>query len=428
MGIKIKIVVFFLIVFFFSTLVYGISYAQDSTSTPSATQASDTSKETQDLQNKINELQGKVKDLQGQERTLASQIAVMDNQAKLTELRISSTKQQIVAISGDIQTANKKIETLEKSLENLTKILVNRVVATYEVGSIPSLSILLSSDNASDFLSRLSYLKIAQESDKRLVFATQQAKNDYVTQKNIFEDKKKKVEALKGQLEAYTRQLESEKQSRVRLLAETQGSEANYRRLLSQAQAQLSALASFASSRFGTSLVSHQDLSDGFGKYYNQRDSSWGNFLVNNDTTDCRGGPCTIARIGCLLTSYAMVVSHFGGSLTPPEVAANSSNFSANTADFNKPGSSANGHSAGAVNNPSLQEIRDALNSGAVVVAGLSANGGPYPTHYSDHWVVLRSVDGDSFRINDPAYENGMNVSLRDHYSGWAIIESRIYR
>jgi len=122
-----------------------------------------------------------------------------------------------------------------------------------------------------------------------------------------------------------------------------------------------------------------------------------------------------------------MVVSHFGGSLLPNDVAANSSNFWPGTALFNKPGPAANGHSATSVDNPSNDQLKNALNTNAVVIAGLSQNGGPYPQHYSDHWVVLRSVDGNSFKINDPLYAGAMNVSLNDHYSGWSIIQAQIY-
>ncbi len=126
-----------------------------------------------------------------------------------------------------------------------------------------------------------------------------------------------------------------------------------------------------------------------------------------------------------------MVSSHFGGSIIPADVATNPSNFWSGTALFNKPGPSANGHSAEDVDNPynqGNQNLKDALNAGATIIAGLSKDGGPYPNHYSDHWVVLRSVDGDSFKINDPLYANAMNVSLSDHYSGWTIIQAKIYR
>lgn len=126
-----------------------------------------------------------------------------------------------------------------------------------------------------------------------------------------------------------------------------------------------------------------------------------------------------------------MVASHFGGSVLPSDVATNSNNFWVGTALFLKPGPSANGHSAEDVDNPyqqGNQNLKDALNANAVVIAGLSKDGGPYPQHYSDHWVVLRAVDGDSFKINDPLYAGAMNVSLNDHYSGWTIIQAKIYR
>jgi len=128
--------------------------------------------------------------------------------------------------------------------------------------------------------------------------------------------------------------------------------------------------------------------------------------------------------VGCLLTSYAMVVSHYGGSVTPADVAANVSNFAGGSAYFNLPGPSANGHSARDVSMPSLDDLKSDLNAGNSIIAGLSYDGGPI----ADHWVVLRSVNGDgTFMINDPLYQGAMNVPLNDHYSGLVIVEARIY-
>src|SRR3989344_5075548 len=258
--------------------------------------------------------------------------------------------------------SKKKISSLQDSLNKITEVLLNRIVATYHAGRVQPFEMLLSSRDASNLLARLNYLRIAQNHDKRLIYDVQQAKNDYTNQKDIYEAKKKKVENLKKQLEAYTVQLNQEKVNKQDLLSQTRGSEATYQSLLAQARAQLAAFSNFATSTFGTSLVPHKELSDEYGKYYNQRDSQWGNLLVNNDSSDCRGGPCTLARIGCLITSYAMVVSHFGGSMLPSDVATNPTNFYSTTADFNNPGPAANGHSATAVNDPSLQQLRDALN------------------------------------------------------------------
>src|SRR5258706_8293956 len=164
-------------------------------------------------------LQKKLGDLQGQEQTLSSQIAIMDGQINLTIARINATKEQIIQLSTDIQTTTKKIGTLESAISDLSKILLNRIVATYEIGSVQPLGVLLTSGTISDYFTRANYLRIAQAHDKRIAFDMVQAKNDYANQKAIFEAKKRQIEALQQQLEDYNTQLAQEKSSKQQLLA-----------------------------------------------------------------------------------------------------------------------------------------------------------------------------------------------------------------
>ena len=400
---SVKKLIFLVIALFLFLRVNSISFSQ--TVTPTPTPSVDVSQQQQDLQNKI-------KDLEGQTETLQSDIAIIENKIKLTEYQIESTKEQITSITMDIDTASKKIDTLQVSLDNSITVLLKRIVATYEVGTIQPLQILLTSGSASDFFTRLNYLRLAQAHDKKLIYDTQQAKVDYANQKNIFEDKKKQVLALQVQLQTESDQLDQENQAKQQLLQADESQIAQYK-------AQLAALSNFARSRVGPGgqSVPHQDLSDGWGKYYNQRDANWGNNFIGLSNEQ-------IWDVGCLLTSYAMVTTHYGGSITPADVAANSGNFFGNTAYFLLPGPSANGHSATDVKYPSLDDLRSDLNSGKSVIAGLSYDGGPI----ADHWVVLRSVNSDgSFNINDPLYEGAMNVNINDHYSGLKIVEARIY-
>lgn len=188
-----------------------------------------------DITKKIQCLNDKIRGLQSQSRTLFSQIAVMDSQIRLTESRILATRQEIAELTLDIDTADKKIENLEKSLDNLIKVLINRMIATYQIGSAQPFEILLSSNNVSSFFSRLNYLRIAQQHDKQLIYLTQQAKSDYTNQKLILEEKKKRAEALKATLDKYTLQLEQEKRNKQALLDVTRNDETIYQRLLNDA-------------------------------------------------------------------------------------------------------------------------------------------------------------------------------------------------
>lgn len=189
-------------------------------------------------QEKVDCLQAKVNDLKGQAKTLSSQISIMDSQIRLTEARIEANKREILNLTLDIDTATKKISTLSDSLNKITEVLLNRIVATYEAGKVQPLEILLSARDASNLLTRLNYLRIAQAHDKRLIYDVQQAKNDYTNQKDIYEAKKKKVESLKLQLEAYNKSLEQQKVAKQQLLIATQADETTYQQLLAQAKAE----------------------------------------------------------------------------------------------------------------------------------------------------------------------------------------------
>ncbi|PIY93802.1 MAG: hypothetical protein COY68_04555 [Candidatus Levybacteria bacterium CG_4_10_14_0_8_um_filter_35_23] len=369
------------------------------TVTPTPTPAQDKLQQSKELQDKINELQKKVSDLQGQTKTLSSQIAVMDNQIKLSEYRIDSTKTELLSLSADIDTADKKIGVLEKNLSGLTKVLINRIVATYEVGGTQSFEALVASNNISNFFTRFNYLKIAQIHDKKLIYDTQQAKMDYANQKNIFENEKKKVESLKKQLEDYTIQLDREKQGKQRLLAETQGNETTYQRLLNQAKAQLAGFSRFVTSQGGASILSGQTVCDDWGCYYNQRDSQWGNSSLN-------GTQYTLASDGCLVTSMAMVYTHLGHrDVTPLTINSNSSNFASYYPAYLNKTISADGMTTSRISS----SIDGELSAGRPVIVGIGL--GP------DHFVVLVSGSGGNYIMNDPFVSNGHNINFTDHYS-----------
>ena len=399
------IFLFVALILFSSSFGRNIAHSADPTSTPTPTP--DNSQAIQDLQNKINDLQSKISDLQGQEKTLSSQIAVMDNQVKLTEYRIEATQEQITSLILDIDTATKKVSGLQASLNNLVGVLANRIVATYEVGTIQPFQILLTSNNASDFFKRLNYLKIAQAHDKQLVYDTEQAKVDYANQKIIFEDKKKQVEALKAQLVAYTDQLNQEKSAKQDLLTQTQGSEANYQSLLAQAKAQLSGFSRFVTSQGGASILSGQTSCDGWGCYYNQRDSQWGSMLINNQSG------YSMAGYGCLITSVAMIASHVGHKdILPSDIAqSGDSNFAVGTAML-KYSISVKGLN---ISRSGTSPLDSAVQSGPVIV-GIYAYGGT-------HFVVIKSGSGGSYVMNDPYIAGGHDISFTDHYSLNSIFE-----
>lgn len=396
-----KFLIFVVSIFVLTTSSF-LAYAQ--TSTPSPTP--DSSQQVSDLQKRIAELEAKVSDLKSKGNSLSSQISAMDNQIKLTEYRINATQQQITDLTLDIDSTTKRMASLEGSLNDLTKTLLHRIVATYQTGGAGTMEILLFSSDVDDLVSRANYLRLVQAHDKQLLYDTKQAQNDYANQKTIFEDKKKKIEALKAQLEDYNKQLDQDKKTKQELLAVTKNDEARYQKLLAEAKAQISSFKSFASFQGGASILPPQPSPDGW--FYNQRDSRWGTNNIGSSSEK-------VWEVGCLLTSVAMVKKKHGDNVTPADIAANSSYFFSNTAYMLIPWAGGEFTSSWGSYSSIQGGIDSKLASGEPVIVGVKA--GPYGTHF----VVFKSGSNGNYVINDPWH--GPDLNFGDYYSTGQIFQ-----
>lgn len=411
-----------LTVSFTSPYVRQYARADDTSSSSASTTASaDWPQPCQDKgltgQDCVNYLSSVISSLNDQAQSLSTKIQTIASQVNLTEAQIQSTQEQILGLTLNIATANNKIQSLQGSINNLTKALLNRIVATYEVGSTQPFQVLVTSGDVSDFFTRVNYLKIAQEHDKQLVYNTVQAKNDYATQQQIYENEKKQVEALEAQLQSYTDQLNQQKAQQQSLLAQVNANEDVAQSEYNSAVAQLAAFSGFVTANGGDSLLSNQTTCDSWGCYYNQRDAQWGDLVVNG-SNDCNG-PCTLASIGCLITSIAMVASHYGhNDILPSDIATSGGgNFAYGTAMLRYSIS---------VKGVSISRNQIGSSSGAIpgtvtnpVIVGISYDGGPLP----DHFVVLTSGSNGNYIMNDPYTANGHEIPFTSHYSLASIVE-----
>ncbi len=388
---------------FIALFVIFYLLSQPSLVSAQATPTPDNSKQVSDLNSRIRELESKVSELRSQGNTLSSQIGAMDNQIKLTEYRIDATKQEVMDVTLDIDSATKRMENLEGSLDKVSHTLINRMVATYQMGGTEALHVLLASSDVNDLVSRANYLRLVQAHDKELLYDTQQARNDYANQKSILEGKKKKIEELNTQLQEYSTQLDGDKKNKEKLLADTKGNEANYQRLLNEARAQASAFRSFATSQ-GGSILPPQSSPDGW--YYNQRDSRWGNMNIGSSSE-------SVWEVGCLLSSVAMVLKKHGENVTPAEIAGNSSYFFSNTAYMNIPWGG--GHIS----------TRGGFDQGAVDAKLASGEPVIVSVRYGAHFIVLKSGSGGNYIMNDPW--NGPDLNFSDYYSLSSITQHGWY-
>jgi peptidoglycan hydrolase CwlO-like protein len=163
-------------------------------------------------------------------------------------------------------------------------------------------------------------------------------------------------------------------------------------------EAQLASLLAFSEGQ-GGDIVSPEYLADGWGNYYNQRDARWGNIYMGSSGYE-------VWQIGCLISSVAMVNSHFGyDNVTPGVIAANPGNFTGGGLLYNF-ALNVPGHPAMINNSPTKAWIDGILDQGGTVIVGMFINTG------GTHFVVLVGRNGPyDYWINDPWEQDAMHVS-----------------
>jgi len=363
---------------------------------------------------KIRCLEQKLQQLKQEKNTLSSQILFMDTQISLTTLQINQTELKIINTGKEIDLLGSRIEGLDQSLDYLSKLLIQRIIEGYKKKPFTIFSLLFDNKNANDFLNQVKYLKTVQDNNQKLLYTVQETKTNAEEQKKLREEKKIELDKLNETLNYQKQSLDNQKVQKQTLLADTQNDEKTYQSLLSQAKAQLAGFASFAQSQGGGSL-SNQTSCDGWGCYYNQRDSQWGSFLING-SNDCNG-PCNIERVGCLVTSLSMIISHLGNNgILPSDIASsNPSNFSVGTASLKKGTISVKGVNITRTTiSGSLSP--DLLQNGPLIVGVYS---GPFGTHF----MVIKSYTDGKYIMNDPYTEGGKDKNFTDYYSLGSVFE-----
>lgn len=191
----------------------------------------------QEIQKKIAETSAKITDLQKTERDLTQQIDYINSQIKLTELRIEEAQAKIDQLEKEITTLGFRIGYITDSVDRLERLLKQRIVATYQQSFVSNLEILITSQDFSDLILRLQYLKEVQENDKKILSNLLETKSNYANQKDEREDKQAQIEDAKAKLDTANVLLARQKREKNDFLAVTRNDEKRYQEELRRLQA-----------------------------------------------------------------------------------------------------------------------------------------------------------------------------------------------
>jgi peptidoglycan hydrolase CwlO-like protein len=352
------------------------------------------------LNQQIAQYQAELNKAGADKKTLQAAIAALDLQRKKVQTQIAATQKQINTTQLQIAQLGAGIMTAQQSITASQAAIAGEMQTLAEADNEPMIIQLLSSNSLSQAWSDADATVEIQNALQDKVYALQSQEKTLADSKAASQQKNDALTVQQQSLASQQASLAQTTQSKTALLAETAAKESNYEKLLAQAQAELASFSTFAEKAGGSGLLANQTSCDSWGCYYNQRDAAWG-----ADALD--GTQYQLKSDGCLITSMAMLLTHYGyRDVTPVTINSNPGNFAAYYPAYLLFTISVDGMTVTRI----TATIDATLATGNPVVVGLKAYGG---THY----VVLVSGSKGSYLMRDPYIPNGKDISFSAHYA-----------
>ncbi|HEY8762114.1 MAG TPA: hypothetical protein VIP52_14535 [Candidatus Dormibacteraeota bacterium] len=357
------------------------------------------------VKNQIADTQGRIDRLQVILGALNAQLLennarLSDNQARLDALVVRED-----ALTDQLDKTQARLDERQAAFASQIRVL-DKVEARTAFG------LLLTSHSFGQFVQRLTDIKQAADGTHQTAVSLQSDRDLLAAQRTELDRERTEQAGIVAKIEEQRQALEQEYSIQNTITLQLHGLQAALGRQqsdlvnqagavtadISSAEAQLQSLLAFSHGQ-GGNIVAPEFLANSWGNYYNQRDARWGNVYLGRTQYE-------VWEIGCLLTSVAMVNSHFGyPSVTPGVIAANPANFTSGGLLYNF-ALNVPGHPAMINNNPSRVWINQVLAGGGTVIVGMYIRTG------GTHFVVLVAQNGPyDYWINDPWVEDAMHVS-----------------
>src|SRR3972149_6120271 len=339
------------------------------------------------LLRQIDAYKKKLSSLRNQKNTLANQIIYLDDQIYLTQLEIRAKEEEIFA---------------------------NRARLAYASGQLSSFDIVLGAENLVDALRRIKYLHVLEDQDVQALGEMRDTRTSFNDQKKTLVNKKSDEEKLRKELNQKEDSLAQQKISKRNLLVVTRNDEQTYQRLLKEAQSQLEAIRRAVNLRGGSTPLYNQTRCNSWGCYYNQRDARW--FYTAMGYSRLATG-----EYGCLVTSMAMVASHYGKNINPGDISSTPSAFFSNTAWLNYSFTVRGVYMSrterySGLNRTGIDREVSAGRPGVVAVMNLG------------HYVVIKGKSGSQYIMNDPWYAGAHDIPLNRYYSNSSVSGTYVVR
>jgi len=338
---------------------------------------------------------------------IEAQVGLVTVEINKTQSAITSTNNQINGTTKSIKDLEAKIKTEEDKLEIAKDKLGQIISSWYMEGDSGLFEAILSSNTLSEVVDRQQYYEAVRNQIQSEIKKISDMKSELDRQKREQQTQLSSLSEMRSNQIAQQSDLVSKKAVKNSLLNDANSAIDSLNNQAAQAEAKAGEirqiLARIYSSGSGTpqgdSLFSSVDS----GWYYNQRDYS----------TRLYPSYLTIAEVGCLITSYAMVATKVTGrTITPPDIVnASTFNTSGSWLWFNE-SIGVSFYTKVPVN---WDTINYELSHGRPVIVSVKVPGTTvdYNGDGSNHWIVIKGFSGGKYIIHDPYWRNS-SYSISD--------------
>ena len=352
------------------------------------------------LNQQIAEYQAQLQQIGTDKKTLQAAINALDLQRSKVQAQVTVTERQINTTQLQIQQLGGEIADTEQSIAADQEALGAYLRSLQKTDGQPLIMRLLGPDGLSQAWNDAN-VNLQLESDiQNKMQALQTQEGDLTDSKTASQEKQATLTAQQQSLASQQKSLAATVASKNQLLADTKAQESNYQKLLAAAEAQVKSFSAFVQNAGGSKLLANQTVCDAWGCYYSQRDTAWGLDALN-------GTQFTLASDGCLVTSMAMVMTHYGyRDVTPVTINSNPDNFAVYYPAYLLVTINVDGMTV----TRKTATIDATLATGNPVVVGINAYGGT-------HFIVFVSGSNGNYLMRDPYIANGKDISFTAHYA-----------
>jgi len=196
----------------------------------------------QQIREYIDKCQKRVDQLVTTQDSLKAAISTLNSKINLAQARILQTSTQISSLQKEITVLTEVVGSLQASQNGVEQTYQAKAREIYRRGQIKSIYLFLSSKNLTEFITKSKFIRTATTRDRLILLELNEARTNYLQQKNAKEVKQQEVVVLQTQLITQKKDLDSQQNQKKILLSQTHNDEKRYQELLSKARAELLAI------------------------------------------------------------------------------------------------------------------------------------------------------------------------------------------